>query len=227
MRKHNNKHEEALSHQRMIIEILQRDIDSKNRILTEMEHKHRETLACVRRLIIGLVENINCKERDLLETECKYNESMHMVQKLMNERDKLHERCHKDSQQEKDMNANMNRDIECIKKEDGQISREREESKALNDLQSNNFIEEIEKLKTELGGQSHAGSGGDWNKEISSFRNQLKDKMEYLELVENLYSSLVVKEQQYRQELHDAREESINVRFHPSLFYHTAVTFCN
>jgi len=48
--------------------------------------------------------------------------------------------------------------------------------------------------------------------------------MEYLELVENLYSFLVVKEQQYRQELHDARKECINVRFRLFLFCHAAIT---
>lgn len=71
----------------------------------------------------------------------------------------------------------------------------------------------MSKLKTELGDQSHVRSGGDLNTQISTFRNKLKDKMEYLDHVETLYSSLVVKENQYRQELHDAREESIKVRF--------------
>ncbi|XP_040867886.1 kinesin-like protein KIF20B [Glycine max] len=208
MCKHSYKCKEALSKQRMVIESLQREIEFKNHKLMEMEHKHSETLTSVRRLIVGLVENINCKERSLLQMECKHSESLNMVQKLMNERDKLQERCHQDLQLTKVTNANMNHDMECLKKDDGQIIKELEESKALHDLQQN-FIEEIEKLKTELGDQSHVRSGGDLNTQISTFRNKLKDKMEYLDHVETLYSSLVVKENQYRQELHDAREESI------------------
>ncbi|KAK7387392.1 hypothetical protein VNO78_28159 [Psophocarpus tetragonolobus] len=213
MWKHSYKYEETFSKQRMIIENLQSEIEYKNHKLIEMERKHSETLTSVRKFVIGLVENINIKERSLLEMECKYNESLYMVEKLMNEKDLL---------LMKDMNANMNHGMEYLNKDDGQITKDLQESKALNDLQQN-LIEEIDKLKRELGDQSHVGSGGDVNTQISTFRNQLKDKMEYLELVENLYSSLVVKEQQYRQELHDAREESIKVRFHLN---HTVMTFC-
>ncbi|KAG4920336.1 hypothetical protein JHK86_049149 [Glycine max] len=209
------KCKEALSKQRMVIESLQREIEFKNHKLMEMEHKHSETLTSVRRLIVGLVENINCKERSLLQMECKHSESLNMVQKLMNERDKLQERCHQDLQLTKVTNANMNHDMECLKKDDGQIIKELEESKALHDLQQN-FMEEIEKLKRELGNQNYVGSGGHLNNQISTFRSQLKDKMEYLELVENLHSFLVVKEQQYRQELHDARKECINMENHSS-----------
>ncbi|RDY13499.1 Factor of DNA methylation 2, partial [Mucuna pruriens] len=208
MLNHSYKYEEALSKQRMIIESLQNNIEYKNHKLMEAEHKHSETLACVRKLVIGLVENNNSKERSRLEIECMYDESLKMVQKLMNERDKLHEGCHKDLQV---MNSDMNHDMGCLKKDhDGQLTKDLEESKALNDQQQKNFIKEIEKLKRELGDQSHIGSGGDLNTQISTFRNQLKDKMEYLGLVENLYSSLVVKEHQYRQELRDAREEAIS-----------------
>ncbi|TKY47429.1 Factor of DNA methylation 2 [Spatholobus suberectus] len=210
MGNHSYRYEEALGKQRMIIESLQNEIEYKNDKLMEMEYKHSETLAFVRRHIIGLVESINSKERSLLEMECKYDESLNMVQNLMKERDKLHEGCHKDLQLMMDMNANMKHDMECLKKDHGQLTMELEESKAQNDQQQKNFIDEIEKMKRELGDLSHVGSGGDLNTLISTFRNQLKDKMEYLELVENLCSSLVVKEQQYRQELHDAREESIN-----------------
>ena len=89
----NHSCEETLSKLRKIIVSLQNEIDHKNHKLLEMEDKHSETLACLRRLIIGLTENINPKERCLLEMECKYNESLNMVQKLMNDRDKLHEGC--------------------------------------------------------------------------------------------------------------------------------------
>nr|KYP44745.1 hypothetical protein KK1_033722 [Cajanus cajan] len=207
----NHKYEEALSNQIMIIESLQNEIECKNHKLMEMEHKHSETLAFVRKLVIGLVENINSKERSLLEMECKYHESLNTVQmNLTNKREKLHEECHKDLQMMKNINANMNHDMECLKKENKQLTKDLGESKALNDQQQKNFIGEIEKVRD----QSHVGSDGHLNTQISTFKNQLKDKMEYLELVENLYSSLVVKEHQYRQELYDARKESINVRFH-------------
>ncbi|KAK7305734.1 hypothetical protein VNO77_43644 [Canavalia gladiata] len=207
---HSNKYEEALSKQRMAIESLRNEIEYQNQKLREMDHKHSETLACVRRLIVGLVENINSKERSLLEVECKYTEALNMVQELMNKRYDLHEGCNKDLQQMKVMNANLNHDMECLKKEHVQLSKQLEESKAVNDQQQKNFIEEIEKLKSESGDQSHIASGGNLSTQISTFRNQLKDKMEYLELVENLYSSLIVKEHQYRQELLDAREESVH-----------------
>lgn len=78
-------------------------------------------------------------------------------------------------------------------------------------------------LQSELQDQSHVESGCNLNTQITNFRNQLKDKMEYLEHVENLYSSLVVKEHQYKQELLDSRKESINVRFHLSLSCHIIV----
>lgn len=53
--------------------------------------------------------------------------------------------CFLDLQLTKVTNANMNHDMECLKKDDGQITKELEESKALHDLQQN-FIEEIEKV---------------------------------------------------------------------------------
>ncbi|KAL2333254.1 hypothetical protein Fmac_014467 [Flemingia macrophylla] len=210
MLNHNFEYEEALSKQRMIIESLQNEIECKNHRLMEMEHKHSETLAFARRLVIGLVENINSKEKSLLEMECKYHESLNRVQINFNrEREKLHETCHKDLQM-KNIKANMNHDMKCLKKKHMQLTKDLEESKTLNDQQQRNFIEEIENLKRMVGDLSHVGSSGDLNTQISTFKNQLKDKMEYLELVENLYSSLVVKEHQYRQELYDARKESIN-----------------
>ncbi|XP_061357622.1 factor of DNA methylation 2-like [Gastrolobium bilobum] len=190
---------EALNMQRVIIGNLQNEIEYKNNKIMEMEHKHRETLAAVHKLVIGLTEHINSKERSMLEMECKYIEL-----------DNLHEGCHKELQHMKVMNSNMNHDMEGLTKELGKLTKQLEESKALNDQQQRNFIEEIQKLRFELQDQSHVESGGNLNTQITAFRNELKDKMEDLEHLHNLYSSLIVKERQYKQELLDAREESVN-----------------
>ncbi|KAJ1375558.1 putative domain XH [Sesbania bispinosa] len=206
----NQSYEDTLRKQGKVIVSLQNEIDKKDQMLMEMEQKNSDTLACVRRLIIGLVENINSKDRSLLEMECKYNESLNMVQKLMSEKDEVHGGCNKELEQMKAVNFKMNHEMECLKKELGQLNKKLEESKALNDQQQKNFIEEIQKLKSEIQDQSHVENGGDLNTQITSFKDQLKDKMEYLDLVESLYSSLIVKEHQYKQEILDARKESIN-----------------
>ncbi|XP_057428724.1 factor of DNA methylation 1-like isoform X1 [Lotus japonicus] len=209
MLNHSISNEEALRKQRIIVS-LQNEIDDKNHKLMEMEHKHSETLAWVRKHIVGLVENINNKERSLLEMECKYNESLNMVHKLMNERDELHDGCQKELHKMSVMNSKMNGDMERLKIENWHLSKQLEDSKALNDRQEKNFIEEIQKLKSVIQDQCQAESGGNLSAQITNFRNQLKDKMEQLELVENLNSSLVVKEHQYKQEILDARKESLD-----------------
>ncbi|KAJ1396782.1 hypothetical protein SESBI_32300 [Sesbania bispinosa] len=48
-------------------------------------------------------------------------------------------------QQMKVMNSNMSHEMECLKKEHEQITKELEECKSLNDLQQKNFTEEIRK----------------------------------------------------------------------------------
>ncbi|XP_057431035.1 factor of DNA methylation 1-like [Lotus japonicus] len=188
---------------------LQNEIDDRDQKMMEMEHKHSEEVAMVRRVVIRLGEEIKYKEKSLLEMECKYNESLNKVHKLMKEKDEVH-----DAQEElhkmRVKNSKMNDDMECLKIDNWYLSKQLEESKALNDQQEKNFIEEIQKLKRIiLQDQSHAKSGGSLNAEITTFRNQLQDKMDYLELVEVLNSSLVVKEHQYKQEILDVRKESL------------------
>ncbi|XP_057428725.1 factor of DNA methylation 1-like isoform X2 [Lotus japonicus] len=157
MLNHSISNEEALRKQRIIVS-LQNEIDDKNHKLMEMEHKHSETLAWVRKHIVGLVENINNKERSLLEMECKYNESLNMVHKLMNERDELHDGCQKELHKMSVMNSKMNGDMERLKIENWHLSKQLEDSKALNDRQEKNFIEEIQKsLKDMFRGRSQLG----------------------------------------------------------------------
>ncbi|RYR65433.1 hypothetical protein Ahy_A03g011363 isoform E [Arachis hypogaea] len=221
--------EETLMKLRRIIVSLQNEIDKRDHKLFEMECKHSDTLDCLQKLIMRLTEKTNYKERCLLEMECKYNEALSMVEKLKNDKDEPREGCcnvmllfcsppkknqKKDLPQMKDMVVDSNHNMECLKEEHGKITKQLEESKALNELQQKNFIEEIQKLRRELHNQSDVesdeGSAGNLNTAITTFQNQLKDKMEYLERVENLNSFLVVKEQEYKQELLDARKESIN-----------------
>lgn len=206
----NPSFEEALNRQGRVIVSLQNEIDNKNLKLKELEHKHRETVTCMRNLIIGLTENINSLYLHSKEMECKYNESLNMVQKLTNERDKLRAGCQKELQQMKVMNFDLNHTMECLKNEHEELIKQLEKSKALNNLQEQNFAEEIQKLKRELQYQNHVESDGNLNTQITAFRNQLKDKLERLDDVENLCSSLIVKERQHNQELLDARKESIN-----------------
>ncbi|KAL1327312.1 factor of DNA methylation 1 [Arachis hypogaea] len=211
--------EETLMKLRKIIVSLQNEIDKRDHKLFEMECKHSDTLDCLQKLIMRLTEKINYKERCLLEMECKYNEALSMVEKLKNDKDEPREGCcngilYSDLPQMKDMVVDLNHNMECLKEEHGKITKQLEESKALNELQQKNFIEEIQKLRRELHNQSDVESdeesAGNLNTAITTFQNQLKDKMEYLERVENLNSFLVVKEQEYKQELLDARKESIN-----------------
>ncbi|MED6219117.1 hypothetical protein PIB30_032958 [Stylosanthes scabra] len=206
--------EETLRKLRRIIVSLQNEIDKRDLKMLEMETKHRGTLDTLKKLIMRLTDNIDCKERCLLEMECKYNEALSMIEKLKNDKHEPHEGRGNDLLQMKDMVVDLNHDMECLKEEHGKITNQLEESKALNELQQKNFIEEIQKLRRELQDQSHVesdeGSAENLNTAIATFRNQLKDKMEYLEKVENLNSFLVVKEQEYKQELIDARKESID-----------------
>lgn len=63
--------------------------------------------------------------------------------------------------------------------------------------------------------------------QLNAFRQELKGKMERLGHVESMYSSLIVKECQYKQELIDAREESIKVRLHaPFSLFSPSILLC-
>ena len=46
-------------------------------------------------------------------------------------------------------NSKMNLDMKCLKKEHEQLTKQLEESKALNDQQQKNFIEEIQKVSND------------------------------------------------------------------------------
>ncbi|XP_028792770.1 factor of DNA methylation 2-like [Neltuma alba] len=197
-----------LRRQSKIIAILLKELDYKNHKLIEMEKKHNETVA-VQKLLMGLMENINPRERCLLEMECKYNDFLTMVRKLMDERSKTHDRYHNEFQLLKVGNTNMIRDMECLKKEHERLTEELKETKALNDLQQRSFIEEIKRLRRELQDQDLEENNGDLATQLYTFRQQLKGKMERLGHIESMNSSLIVKEFQYKQELVDAREESI------------------
>ncbi|KAJ1396784.1 putative domain XH [Sesbania bispinosa] len=129
----NQSYEDTLRKQGKVIVSLQNEIDKKDQMLTEMEQKNSDTLACVRRLIIGLVENINSKIGVCLRWNAKL-------------------------EQIKAMNFKMNHEMECLKKELGQLNKQLEESKALNDQRQKNFIEEIQKsLRDMFRGRSQLG----------------------------------------------------------------------
>ncbi|KAK7290176.1 hypothetical protein RIF29_04406 [Crotalaria pallida] len=202
----NPSYEEVLNRNGRIIVSLQNEIDKKNLKLIEMEHKHGEEVAWMRNLVSQLSDKINSKKRCLLEMEFKYHESLKKIQKLTDERDMLHEGCQKELQWMKVMNSELYHEMECLKNENEQLIKQLENSKALNNLQQQNFIEEIQKSRRELECPSDDESDANWNTQMTAFRNQLKEKLEHLE---GFCSSLSVKERQYNQELQDARKESI------------------
>ncbi|KAK4273657.1 hypothetical protein QN277_017003 [Acacia crassicarpa] len=205
----NRDDQEDLRRQSKTIMILLKELDYKNHKLIEMEKKHNETSAAMNKLIMGLTENINSGERCLFEMEYKYNEFLPMVKKLMDERSKMHDRYHNEFQQLKALNSNMIRDMECLEKEHKQLTEELKETKTLNDLQQRSFIEEIKSLRRELQDQYAEENCSSLATQLDTFRQQLKLKMERLGHVESMYNSVIVKECQYKQELVDAREESV------------------
>ncbi|KAF7816436.1 factor of DNA methylation 1-like isoform X1 [Senna tora] len=215
----NHEYEQNLRKQSMTIVALLKEVDYKNQKLIEMEHSINEKVALMSKHIASLNENINAREKCLLEMEQKYLESSTMVRRMMNERYKICDIYQKvqltlwsfpELRQLKVKNNNMIRDMRCLKKKNGQLTKELEESKALNDLQQKNFIEEIEMLRRELQDHDPVESNSNLATQLDTFRQQLKGKMEYLEAVESINSCLIVKERQYKQELLDARKESIN-----------------
>ncbi|RDY13500.1 hypothetical protein CR513_01574, partial [Mucuna pruriens] len=119
---------------------LEKEIQNQNQKFIDMEYKHSEKSGIVRILVAGLLENINSMQITLVKV-------LNMVEKLTSEEDKMHEECHKELQQLKVMNSNISYDMECIKKEHEQMSKELEENKASYDLQQKNFIEVIQKSK--------------------------------------------------------------------------------
>ncbi|TKY47428.1 hypothetical protein E2542_SST29488 [Spatholobus suberectus] len=147
----NRSHEEeAPSKQSEAIVSLEKEIENQKQKFVDMEHKHAEKVVIMNKLIAGLAENIDYRQRNLLEMENKYNESLNMIMKLMGEGDTLHEECHKELQQLTVMNSNISHDMESIKKEHEQVSKELKENKTLNDLQQKTFTEVIQKHVMEI-----------------------------------------------------------------------------
>ncbi|KAJ7964529.1 Factor of DNA methylation 2 [Quillaja saponaria] len=141
----NHGYEEAMKMESTIVVKLMKEIDYKNQKLLEMEHKYDETTTTVRKLVVGLTLAINRKDRSLLEMEQKLDESSITVRWLENEKEKLHEEHHKQLEKLKFMNSRLNHDMECLKKEFGQLAKELKDNKVHNELERQGFVDEIEK----------------------------------------------------------------------------------
>ncbi|KAJ1377213.1 putative domain XH [Sesbania bispinosa] len=119
----NHSCEGAVSNQSKAFVSLQKEIERQKQKIIDAEHNSSAKAASISKL----------------------KESLNMVMKMTDKEYTLHEECHKDLQQMKVMNSNMSHEMECIKKEHEQITKELEECKSLNDLQQKNFTEEIRK----------------------------------------------------------------------------------
>ncbi|KAI4356030.1 hypothetical protein L6164_000083 [Bauhinia variegata] len=206
MREIDSKNEklQEMEHKDMVIANLMREIDSKNEKLMEMEHKHKDRVARMSKLIEGLRENNNSKQKCLMDMEqkCsefyalvrqlmdekhelsdKCDESHHLVRQLMDEKNELSEGYQKDLQKIKDTNNLLNETVESQKKEHGELLKRLREHQL-------NLTKEIEK--------------------VNALRKELEEKSEEMEHVESLNRTLIIRESMCKQELYDAREESIN-----------------
>ena len=75
---------------------------------------------------------------------------------------------------------------------------------------------EIERMKGAIQVMKHMSEDGDMEvkRKMESIEEDLKDKQEDLEQMEELNQALVVKHRQVNDELQEARKELINVSFH-------------
>ncbi|KAK7305735.1 hypothetical protein VNO77_43645 [Canavalia gladiata] len=160
MQMKNRSHEEAVSKQSKTFVNLQKKIESQKQNITNVVHK--------------------IKNSDKIACFSKLNESLNMVMEMMNKENKLHEECQKELQKMKVLNANMSRDMECIKKGHGQIAMELEESKALNGMQQEKFTEEIRKNVMKIGSLQMALKQQNDDNAISKLAEELKVQNEQL-----------------------------------------------
>ena len=74
-------------------------------------------------------------------------------------------------------------------------------------------------MKRKLAEQYPADSSSNLTTQINTLRKELEDKKEDIEDLESRNHTLLVLERKYKQELHDARKESINVCLGIHYFY--------
>ncbi|KAJ1396778.1 putative domain XH [Sesbania bispinosa] len=149
----NHSYEDAVSQQSKAFVSLETDLEKQKQKIIDMEQRNREKDAHVNKAF----ESLNLA-LEIMKAE-------YTLQKV---------ECQEELEKIKVINFKMNLDMGFIKKEHGQITKELEESKALNDLQKKNFAEENQKVLELV--QDQKNQNQQLNDKIIQLQEQLKSK---------------------------------------------------
>ncbi|GLT93072.1 hypothetical protein SLE2022_108780 [Rubroshorea leprosula] len=195
--------EEALKKERKIVASLIQEIEYKNQHLSELQQKYDETTASFRALITELTENINFQHKKFLAMELEYR----IREKMLRDENT---RLHKDCGAEIRWMQSQNRRLHCELEGKTRALEECKTQKYLKHCEHRRFLQEIKQLKEELQDQKSKAIENNFAAQITELRNELEEKSDELQYQESLNNTLILKELLSRQELQDARNESIN-----------------
>ncbi|XP_057483940.1 factor of DNA methylation 2-like isoform X2 [Actinidia eriantha] len=191
---------EELQRARRLAMSLAKEVDVKNHRLWEMERKCDETLATLGRMIA---------EKDRLHQA--FAEEMRKMEfiGLQNEKLKLELECQmRNIHFMRLQNEKLKDDLLNQRQELEQQAKELEKHKAKVDLEKQNLLVEKEKLKAQ---NLFEGDDYSLNIQIDALKEELAEKADDLNDMENLNQTLILREHMSNVELQDARKELISV----------------
>ncbi|GFS37039.1 XH/XS domain-containing protein [Actinidia rufa] len=201
---------EELQRARRLAKSLAKEVDVKNHRLWEMERKCDETLATLGRMIA---------EKDRLHQA--FAEEMRKMEfiGLQNEKLKLELECQmRNIHFMRLQNEKLKDDLLNQRQELEQQAKELEKHKAKVDLEKQNLLVEKEKLKAQ---NLFEGDDYSLNIQIDALKEELAEKADDLNDMENLNQTLILREHMSNVELQDARKELISVL--PNVFDTTTI----
>lgn len=199
-----NAYEEAAPEKEYkLVASLKHESEYKDWQIVMMQQKYNEMLASYRQAVNELVEKIDIKN-EIMEGM----EQMHQgrVNMLHNEAAKLSGTHMAEIRNLRSQNMELSSELrlKCTALEKG---------KTRNYLECTRFEKEIKELKEKLLNPTAAVSdNNNSDSEVTVLRAELVEKSEALQSMESLNTTLVFKELESREELQEARNESITIR---------------
>ncbi|XP_057433789.1 factor of DNA methylation 1-like [Lotus japonicus] len=126
------------------------------------------------------VNDVHQKNNETAMFLSKLKDSLKTVMEMANKEDTQREECDKELRHMKFLISKMSHDMECVKKEHEQITKELEESKSLNELQLKKFTEETRKNLKQISSLKMAVQKQTGHTNVSTFSEDLKGQTDQL-----------------------------------------------
>ncbi|XP_074279531.1 factor of DNA methylation 1-like [Silene latifolia] len=195
LQENQDKYNMTCSNVSNLIESLVQKVECQNEKIDELERKCREKeAACssATRLVVSLTNEIDHKSEEIARLEHHCNKMHFDIQRLMEERHNLNKSYLVESRKMKAtqlQNKRLKSNIQTVEKE----------------LQE--LIQGLDGAKNGQEPMFAMNSVGSLQSHIEALKNQLVDKADDIEYLQNLSETLIIKEHMVNNELVDARQE--------------------